>query len=541
MNEPSTELFPLSDNPIIDALTNGTYWLVDSSRTLSWGISDFASFKWPDPATAKTDIAAAYQAFAPYIDLKFSFGGQFSDPRAATTDLLVTGDQSNLFFDSSDVLALGFFPNADLIEDWKPEEMQGKYPSAPGDIWLNVNSLMSYADSYAPGSGAFTVLMHEMGHTLGLKHPHDDGGTRNPTFAQIGLYGFDEDWFTIMSYNDTYSLATGLWHPATPMIGDVVALQYLYGANLATNAGDTTFTLENNDVFQTLFDPSGLNTLDCSTSSEPWHVNLGLIRGGTMGDKMDNMPYDVGYAEPIQDFYAPTTFFWLYGSFQVVKGSPQDDVIDGSESSEVLSGGRGNDEINSMGGFDTLIGGPGDDSIDGGDGYSMAYLSGAAAAYRTRTAGLVRYMAGPEGIDTYTHVNRFHFDDVCVAYDIDGDAGRAYRLYQAAFDRKPDLPGLGYQMNALDTGLSLAQVAANFIASPEFQSKYGTLDDTQFITQLYRNVLDREPDADGLAYHLRDMHVYGESRAAILTHFSESPENQANVIGAIQDGIKYLI
>lgn len=114
-------------------------------------------------------------------------------------------------------------------------------------------------------------------------------------------------------------------------------------------------------------------------------------------------------------------------------------------------------------------------------------------------------------------------------------------LYQAAFNRAPDLAGLGYQMTALDNGLTLVQVANNFIASPEFQRTYGAVNDTQFVTLLYQNVLHRAPDASGLQYHLTELQSWGQSRAGVLTHFSESPENQANVMGAIQNGIVYTV
>ena len=55
-------------------------------------------------------------------------------------------------------------------------------------------------------------------------------------------------------------------------------------------------------------------------------------------------------------------------------------------------------------------------------------------------------------------------------------------------------------MNALDQGLNISQVAQNFINSPEFSATYGSLNDTQFVTQLYANVLHRAPDDGGLAY-----------------------------------------
>src|SRR6185369_10670591 len=114
--------------------------------------------------------------------------------------------------------------------------------------------------------------------------------------------------------------------------------------------------------------------------------------------------------------------------------------------------------------------------------------------------------------DTLTNVERLRFNDVSVALDIHGNGGMAYRLYQAAFNRVPDIGGLGYQMHDLDTGHSLSWVAANFIASPEFQSTYGSVNDVQFITLLYQYVLHRAPDAGGLQFHLDEI-SQGQSRA----------------------------
>jgi hypothetical protein len=142
--------------------------------------------------------------------------------------------------------------------------------------------------------------------------------------------------------------------------------------------------------------------------------------------------------------------------------------------------------------------------------------------------------------ESLSHVDRIAFSDGWLAFDLNGDAGVAYRLYQAAFNRKPDVAGLGYQTNALDHGLTIAQVAANFIASPEFQSTYGNVGDSQFVTLLYQNVLHRAPDEGGLAFHIGHLQG-GLSRADVLAQFSESPENQAAVIGSIQAGIFYTL
>lgn len=146
---------------------------------------------------------------------------------------------------------------------------------------------------------------------------------------------------------------------------------------------------------------------------------------------------------------------------------------------------------------------------------------------------------------TYTSADRVRFADTAIAFDLNGTAGQAYRLYQAAFKRIPDLPGLGVQMNGMDvSGLSLFQISQNFIDSAEFAATYGNLNSTQFVTLLYANVLNRAPDPDGLAFHVSFLDGTRQdgrtlTRAQVLVGFSESQENKDLVINAIRNGIEY--
>ena len=66
-------------------------------------------------------------------------------------------------------------------------------------------------------------------------------------------------------------------------------------------------------------------------------------------------------------------------------------------------------------------------------------------------------------------------------------------------------------------------IADGFLNSAEFQSKYGTLDNADFITQIYENALHRAPEAAGAQFyeHLLDT---GTSRAVVLVAIAESPE-----------------
>jgi hypothetical protein len=136
------------------------------------------------------------------------------------------------------------------------------------------------------------------------------------------------------------------------------------------------------------------------------------------------------------------------------------------------------------------------------------------------------------------NVERLQFSDQTVALDIKGNAGESYRLYQAAFNRTPDKVGLGYWIDSMDHGHSLMDVAASFINSAEFAEKYGANPtDAQYVEALYQNVLHRAPDATGYDFWLHALQI--APRAEVLVNFSESPENQAQVIGAIAGGIGY--
>jgi VCBS repeat-containing protein len=92
------------------------------------------------------------------------------------------------------------------------------------------------------------------------------------------------------------------------------------------------------------------------------------------------------------------------------------------------------------------------------------------------------------------------------------------RLYQGSFNRVPDQGGLKTWVNS---GYSLEDIAAGFTSSDEFTNLYKTNEPTEeFITSLYRNVLGREPDAEGLNNWLNS----GMSAHTILMRFTESEE-----------------
>jgi hypothetical protein len=202
-----------------------------------------------------------------------------------------------------------------------------------------------------------------------------------------------------------------------------------------------------------------------------------------------------------------------------------------------------NSQLNTTGdaGANTFTPGAGSNAIDGQGGLDVAVYAAPRSNFQILKQVMgysVQDMAG-SGTDTLVNVERVQFSDKWLALDVDGEAGQVYRIYQAAFDRTPDAGGFAYWLDAMDKGMSLDQVADLFMQSKEAADLYTAADpsDAYFVTQLYHHVLHREPDAAGLAWWMEDVHKL--TRAQVLETFSESPENQAQVIGTIKNGIEY--
>lgn len=199
-----------------------------------------------------------------------------------------------------------------------------------------------------------------------------------------------------------------------------------------------------------------------------------------------------------------------------------------------------------------VVGGAADDRIsgtraneafDGGPGIDTVVLAGPRSHFnvvRTDAGLLATDLTGAQGKDTLANIERVRFDDGALAFDTEGNAGQLFRLYQAAFDRKPDATGLGWWLNQVDHGESIVQVAGSIMKSAEFTHLYGAqLSDAQFLDQLYQNVLHRAGEASGVAFW-RESLGNGVTREGLLAQFADSPENHAQVIGSIQNGIAYI-
>ena len=213
-------------------------------------------------------------------------------------------------------------------------------------------------------------------------------------------------------------------------------------------------------------------------------------------------------------------------------GNELANTLTGNGAANLLSGGAGDDLI---------AGGGGADVIDGGAGRDTARFSGKVADYQIAGGDQASVQLRAGGATTLlTAVERLQFDDALVTFETGGTTGQAYRLYQAAFDRTPDPAGLGYWMGQMERGMSLSSVASLFIASDEFRKIFGAEPkNASFVDLLYQHVLHRAADPAGAAYWTDVLDRHATTAVDVLVQFSESPENQAALVGVMKNGIVY--
>lgn len=382
-----SSLAPLTGDLIIDAVTHGYSWRLDQDRVLDISLSNgLGGEYWGEGATGALGLlGSALEAYAQFADISFNYLGYFFNPMAAA----VAGSEINftLTADPSVGSTWAFARFPDVSDTF--------YFGAPGDVFFNINSPALSLPSYEPGSQGFFLMLHELGHALGLKHPHDDGGTGRPIWSETDLLGdLDTDWFSIMSYNDDFDFDEIAYDPATPMLIDVLAIQYLYGKNMSANAGDDVHQLARSELYYTVWDAAGADWVSAAGQADGWMI---VLPDAQISDLVDTL---AGFAAPVAelDWDAPGTLVWLAGDLENAQGGDGGDILVGTAGANRLLGGAGDDEIEGLGGADVLHGNVGDDWLWGDGGRDI--IRGGRGADNLDGGAGDDWLSGDRGDDT---------------------------------------------------------------------------------------------------------------------------------------------
>lgn len=214
---------------------------------------------------------------------------------------------------------------------------------------------------------AYELLLHEIGHAMGLSHPEDYTANSDIEIAQ------DNNAWTVMSYSGRGAAGFSSLNEQTMMIADIAALQLKYGANLATRATDTTYGIggEAGTIYDfrsnltpalAIWDGGGFDVLNGSVYLDDQVLDLNEGSFSSMAGFIGNI--SIAYGAVIE----------------AAIGGYGDDDLRGNAAGNRLEGRSGADTLSGGAGDDTLYGGQGADLVTGGDGADLLFAGSDGAA-----------------------------------------------------------------------------------------------------------------------------------------------------------------
>jgi hypothetical protein len=257
----------------------------DDGRPNYWGQKAFISYAIPDVAPPSANgESAGFLQMTSFMKSQTRLAFELWDDLIKGSLTEVSSREADITFAISTRTTGG--PGAYTLPHGTNRGDHDIYSSA--DIWMHPSFFGGSEQGFAFGEHGFQTAIHEIGHALGLSHPGRYNGTAD--YARDAVYAQDTAQYSVMSYFKEGSDGSGVnyrgWEAQTPLLHDIMAIQALYGADMTTRTGDTTYGFNSNAgraVFDftankapivCIWDAGGNDTLNLGGSAHAQTIDL---------------------------------------------------------------------------------------------------------------------------------------------------------------------------------------------------------------------------------------------------------------------------